>query len=324
MDPNRPEAFQIHFNIPAPSSVEPLLKLGNKMKKIIKPICAVLAAMLLQGYAEARIGANPEECKAAYGTVREVRPDGSKISYRKDGVMTDCWFLEGVCEAVSYHILPGGMVDIPAFGGGPRFSKEQSMALLNLNRGASTWSQESKAKYGEDYDGIYATADGKFRASVSSVGVAVESVTAIKLWKGMINEQALSATITSFSPGAPSGPKILQDAPLPPPTQEELEAQRNAARIERNIQDMKRIQKDFQKVSSEIDNVLTKVAARVAKKEEIQRHKDAFKEIEETLMRSRTDVEKAAAKEKEAEWIATANRLISEYEALKADVAKDK
>ena len=293
------------------------------MKTTIQLICTALSAIGLPSLAEARIGANPEECKAAYGTVREVRADGSKISYRRDGVLTDCWFIEGRCSSVTYQMLLVGLVDMPDFADRPRFSKEQSMALLNLNRGTSTWSQESKDKYGTDYDGIYATADGKLRASVSRVHVAVESVKETTMWKEMITEQAVSATIASFSPGTTSGPKIPQDAPLPPPTKEELEMQRSAAQIEKNLENLKRIQEDSQKASTELDKVLTRIAARASKKEEIQRHKDAFKEIEDALKRSGTDAEKNAARKKEAEWVETANRLVTEYNALKSNAEAD-
>lgn len=292
------------------------------MKTTIKLIYTSLAVILPTGFAEARIGATPEECKAAYGTVRESRADGSKISYLLDGVLTDCWFLDGRCEMVSYHIFPVGMVDRPEFGKEPRFSKGQSMALLNLNRGASTWSQVSKDKYGEDYDGIYATADGKIRASVSIVSVAVEGVETAALWKNKITEQAVTETIASFSQGAPDGPEIQQDAPLPPPTAEELETQRNFAQMEQGLEDLKRSQEEQQEAFDKLGEVLTTVTARAAKKEEIQRHMDALKGIQEALKQSKTDADRVAAREKEAEWVATANRLASEYEALKGDGAK--
>jgi hypothetical protein len=292
------------------------------MKTTIRLICTTLAAILPTGFAEARIGATPEECKAAYGTVRETRADGSKISYRRDGVLTDCWFLNGRCEMVSYQILPAGMVDRPEFGKEPRFSKDQSMALLNLNRGASTWSQVSKDKYGVDYDGIYATADGKIRASVSSVRVAVEGEETTEMWKKMITDQAVTETIASFSQGTPNGPEIPQDAPLPPPTEEELETQRNFAQMEQGLEDLKRSQEEQQEAFDKLGEVLTTVAARAAKKEEIQRHMDALKAIQEELKQSKTDADRIAAREKESEWVATANRLASEYEALKGDGAK--
>lgn len=292
------------------------------MKTTIKIIYTSLAVILPTEFAEARIGATPEECNAAYGTVRETRSDGSKISYRQDGVLTDCWFLDGRCEMVSYQILPVGIGDHPEFGKEPRFSKDQSMALLNLNRGASIWSQVLKDKYGEDYDGIYATADGQLRASVSKVSVAVEGVETAALWKKKITEQAVTETIASFSRGAPDGPEIPQDAPLPPPTEEELETQRNFAEMEKGVEDLKRSQEEQQEAFDKLGEVLTKVAARAAKKEEIQGHMDALKEIQEALKQSKTDADRIAARNKEAEWVATATRLASEYEALKGDGAK--
>ena len=168
--------------------------------KIIPKITIIgLALAISTNFLHARIGASPAECAAQYGVIRESRSDGSKITYRKDGILTHCWFVEGRCVAVSYEILPSSMVDRPDLGSGPRFSREQSMALLNLNRGTSTWSQESKREYGEDYDGIYATADGKYRASISFVGVTVESVEDVRLWSAAITEQAISKTISSFS-----------------------------------------------------------------------------------------------------------------------------
>ena len=217
---------------------------------------------------------------------------------------------------VSYQILPAGMVDRPEFGEEPRFSKDQSMALLNLNRGASKWSQVSKDKYGEDYDGIYATADGKIRASVSRVSVSVEGVEEAALWKEKITEQAVSETIASFSQGAPDGPQIPQDGTMPPPTEEELETERNFAQLERDLEDLQRSQEELTEVFDKLGVVLTKVAARAAKREEIQRHMDALKGIQEELKQSKTAAELVTSRAKEAEWVATANQLVSEYEAL--------
>ncbi len=197
------------------------------------------------------------------------------------------------------------------------------MALLNLNRGKSTWSQVSKDKYGEDFDGIYATADGKIRASVSRVQVAVESVDTTELWNKKITDQAVTETIASFSQGASDGPVIKQNAPLPPPTQEELEAERNGALMDQNLENLKRSQEDQQEAFRKLEEILIKVNARAAKKEEIQRHLEALKEIQEALNQAKTDDDRSAAKEKEAAWAATARRLTSEYEALKSDGTKD-
>jgi hypothetical protein len=292
------------------------------MKTTIKLICTNLAVIFATGFAEARIGATPDECKAAYGTVRETRSDGSKISYLRDGVLTDCWFLDGRCETVSYQILSVAMVDRPEFDKEPRFSNDHSMALLNLNRGASTWTQVSKDKFGDDYDGIYATADGKIRAAVSRVSVAVEGVETSAFWKKKITEQAVTETIASFSQGATDGPVIPQDAPLPPPTEEELETQQNYEQMEQGLEDLKRSQEEQQDAFDKLGKVLNNVATRAAKKEEIQSHMKALKGIQEALKQSKTDADRIAAREKEAEWVATANRLASEYEALKGAGSK--
>ncbi len=286
----------------------------NNIKIITKLIISGLAIALSANFSHARIGATSEECAAHYGVARESRPDGSKITYRREGILTNCWFIEGRCVAVNYEILTPSMVDRPDLGSGPRFSMDQSMSLLNLNRGTSTWSQESKQAYGEAYDGIYATADGKFRASVSFVGVTVESVEAVRLWSSATTEQAVSKTIASFSSPTASAPEIRHDAPLPP---EELEAQRRAADMEQNLQNIQRSQEDVAKSFAEMNEALANVAARAAKREEMKRHHNALKEIQDAVARATTDAEKTAAEEKEAEWLATANRLIAEYEALK-------
>lgn len=59
---------------------------AKTMNTMTNLLCTTLAVVLATSIAEARIGATPEECKAAYGIVRETRSDGSKISYRRDGV----------------------------------------------------------------------------------------------------------------------------------------------------------------------------------------------------------------------------------------------
>jgi uncharacterized coiled-coil DUF342 family protein len=152
--------------------------------------------------------------------------------------------------------------------------------------------------------------------------VAVEGEETTEMWKKMITDQAVTETIASFSQGTPNGPEIPQDAPLPPPTEEELETQRNFAQMEQGLEDLKRSQEEQQEAFDKLGEVLTTVAARAAKKEEIQRHMDALKAIQEELKQSKTDADRIAAREKESEWVATANRLASEYEALKGDGAK--
>ena len=99
--------------------------------------------------------------------------------------------------------------------------------------------------------------------------------------------------------------------------------ERSAAQMEKNLENLKRIQEDSKKASTELDKVLTRIAARASKKEEIQRHKDAFKEIEDALARSGIDAEKNAARKKEAEWVETANRLVTEYNSLKSNAEAD-
>ena len=293
------------------------------MKIVTKVICVGVAVILPTGFAEARIGASLEECKAAYGSVRETRSDGKKISYQRDAVLANCWFLnEGRCDSVTYQRLAGSIVDVPEIGKEPRFSRDQSMALLNLNRGSSTWSQVSRDQYGEDYDGIYVTADGKVRACVSRNGVALESVEDTEQWKKKCEDQSVTATIASFSQGASDGPEIRQDAPVPPPTAEEIEAQRSAVEMEKMLQDWNKSQEEVQKASDKLQDVLNKVAARVAKKEEIERHIVALPEIQKAMEQSKNEADRIAAEKREAEWNATARRLAAEYEVLKEESTK--
>ena len=299
------------------------------MKRTIKTICIGIAVILPTGFAEARIGASPEECKAAYGTVTEARTDGGEITCFRNGVGTICRFRDGRCSKVNYVIGGVSIVDIAEYGKEPRFSKAQCMALLNLNRGASKWSQISKAQYGEDYYGIYATEDGKTRARISEVTVAVESVEVTELDKKGITDQAVTDAIASFSQDALDGPEIPQNAPLPPPTEEglesqreELEAQRHAVEMEQTMQDLNQNQKVAQEASDKLQVVLDKIAARLAKRQEIEHHVKALAEIQKALQQSKNDADRITAREREEEWTATANRLAAEYEVLKEASAK--
>ncbi|RYD19913.1 MAG: hypothetical protein EOP88_17140 [Verrucomicrobiaceae bacterium] len=199
----------------------------------MKTSLIVSLVALVPVVASAKLGETAEHCGKIYGTLHEQRPSGSKTIYTKDGVYTTCWFDDGKCTAVSYQLISTGAVMLEDFDKGPRFTEKQASSLLNLNRGGSVWKQESKDRAQTPSFGNYKTDDGMRQARVSSVGVTVELVEEYERNKSLVAEVAVDEVIKSFSGGADDQhPSIKHDAPLPPPSDVEIQLAASQKRME--------------------------------------------------------------------------------------------
>lgn len=181
----------------------------------------------------ARIGDSPAVCAATYGEIAENRPNGGMVIYRKDGILTTCWFDGEVCTALSYQLRSAGLVVRQELGKEPRFSESQTSALLNLNRGSSAWKQEAKGKFGQPFDGLYKTEDRKLQGLVNSFAITIESIPSYQRRLDQTQGAAIDQTIRSFSGGAVAEqPAIKHDAPLSPPTEAEVKMNEATKRLE--------------------------------------------------------------------------------------------
>ena len=217
----------------------------------------VLMPLVLAGVGEGKIGATADECAKIYGSECETAPNGSKKVFKKGGVVTICYFMNGVCAAVSYELAKPSKVLHPPIGKDTRFTAEQEAMLLNLNGGGSIWKQESKQSFADPRDGVYRTEGGKLQALVNFVAVNVETLEYFNARKAQEVMTEVDKVIAGFGSEANPQPKPVVAA-LPPTEDEQKQAEMNQ-RLEdmqkRMDESNKRIKDSFQKASEAIEQL---------------------------------------------------------------------
>jgi hypothetical protein len=98
----------------------------------IKIIAAILAISSLT--ASARIGETPTECRSRYGTPQKVFSSRSMILFKKSGFYIEVTLWKGKCHKLMFYKAAG---DNPRAAKG--MSKVEIKALLNANKGRSSW-----------------------------------------------------------------------------------------------------------------------------------------------------------------------------------------
>src|SRR6188474_92401 len=120
----------------------------------------LLAALVLP--AAARIGENPDQLVARYGTSKPGK-DAAVLLFEKNGIAITATLWKGVCHSIRFGPVQGtgrrgvfgtGFVhpdDIPAPDppkeAGKPLTKEQRMQLLEANSGGSPWFEFKKSSW---------------------------------------------------------------------------------------------------------------------------------------------------------------------------------
>lgn len=264
-----------------------------------------------------RIGDDSKACADRYGVAIEKSPDDGFIKFEKDGVRVACVFADGVCSVISYTLINTEVIMRGELGKGPRFTKDQIVRILNLNRGGSTWSQESRDSYGEKEDGIYKTSDGKLHASVSLVAVSIESIAFQQTKLAKVGASAVDKTLASFesSAGEVQSPviKLLPDVPKPPdPLEESM----------KKLEDSNEKLKQNMAIQNGAMATLDLVAKRVQKRQEMRDMLVKLEALEAELAAARSPDVLKALRAKETALTAEMNKALKEYEVLEAEFKK--
>jgi hypothetical protein len=253
--------------------------------------------------------------------VIEESPDGGVIEFENDGIRVACRFADGACSAISYSLIRTGFVTREELGKEPRFTKEQAARILNLNRGGSTWSQESKASYGEKEDGIYKTSDGKLHALVNSVEVNIESIAFQQAKLAKIDPAAVDKTLASFESGTGDvqSPVIrnLPDVPKPPDPLEE-----SMKKLEKSNKELQENMELQNRAAAEAMASLDLIAKRVQKRQDMRDMLVRFKALEAELAAAKSPDVLNALRAKEAALTAEMNQAVKEYRVLDAEFKK--
>ena len=131
---------------------------------MIRPI---LVALALTSPAFARIGETPEQCEARYGKPVETREISS--TYRKGGVIVDCWFIEGRCAKITFQTIQATTTEKDASWNS--FTEDHKSQLMAANSGGERWVRNG----GTEYAPIFKTSDGSRNAKLGSGMVTIES-----------------------------------------------------------------------------------------------------------------------------------------------------
>lgn len=221
----------------------------SKVTKPWKNIHHIAAAVLLVCSAstgEGKIGESADGCLKIYGDVLEASANGSKTVYRKGGILTTCYFMDGKCAAVNYEMLTPSRVFRPDSETKLRFTEEQESSLLNLNRQGSSWAQENKtSKFGQARDGTYKTVDGKLQALVNFVAVNIETTEFRTARMGMVQKEELDKVIAMFGEGATVEPRpVSGNAPL---TAEEQKRKDQDDQMNQAMEDLRKANQELGK-----------------------------------------------------------------------------
>ena len=159
---------------------------GSVMKILIPLIISALPAF-------ATLGETTDQCAKRYGDIIGESTTGSRIDYKKKGIITFCLFDAGKCVFVSHRINVHLMADDPA----PKLTDALRKNLLELH--ATDWKKIKEDEYNEgETTGYFEAKDGAVMALCTTYSVAVGNAKFLRQSADQLHEQSLMEAIESM------------------------------------------------------------------------------------------------------------------------------
>lgn len=156
---------------------------------------AIVVLLALPSVAFSKIGLTQEECDSRYGEPSTHRKAPDYRSYSVGAFDIVCRFVSGKCSSVTYHLRePSYVVDWD--WSTSRLTETQSLRLLSIN--GNGWSKIKADEFGHSFDGIYKDSSGELQASVTQIGVVIETIKSFESRRSMLSPAEIDKAVSQM------------------------------------------------------------------------------------------------------------------------------